>query len=88
MIMSNTIINIGVIGIAAIATKNVIPAIVDSPDLFKLSGLASRDISKATANAFLYNCKPFGSYEELIKDKTIDAVYIPLPNSLHYSFLK
>jgi len=88
MINSNAIINIGVLGIAAIATKNVIPAIIDSPDLLKLSGLASRDISKATANANFYNCKPFGSYEELINDKTIDAVYIPLPNSLHYPFVK
>jgi NDP-hexose-3-ketoreductase len=88
MINSNTIINIGVLGIAAIANKNVIPAIIDSPDLFKLSGLASRDMSKATAYANLYNCKAFGSYEELIKDITIDAVYIPLPNSLHYPFVK
>jgi NDP-hexose-3-ketoreductase len=45
-------------------------------------------MSKATANSNLYNCKPFGSYEELINDKTVDSVYIPLPNSLHYTFVK
>ena len=88
MINSNTIVNIGVLGVASIATRNFIPAIIDSPELFKLSGLASRDLSKATTNASLYNCQPFGSYEDLLQDKTIDAVYIPLPNSLHYPFVK
>jgi NDP-hexose-3-ketoreductase len=88
MINSNSIVNIGVLGVASIAIKNVIPAIVDSPDLFKLSGLASRDISKSSSKSTLYNCEPFGSYEDLVNEESIDAVYVPLPNSLHYPFVR
>jgi NDP-hexose-3-ketoreductase len=88
MINPNNIVNIGVLGIASIATRSIIPAIIESPEIFKLAGLASRDMAKATMNASLFNCKPFGSYESLLKDKSIKAVYIPLPNSLHYPFVK
>ena len=88
MISSDSILNIGVLGIASIAQKNVIPAILDIPELFKLSGVASREFDKAVECASIFNCQPFGSYEELLNSENIDAVYIPLPNSLHYPFVK
>ena len=83
----NPIINIGILGTASIAKRSVIPAIVSLPRLFNLSGIASRDFSKSKSIALPYKCKSYGSYETLLADPTIDAVYIPLPNSLHYPFV-
>jgi predicted dehydrogenase len=49
-----------------------------------VSAIASRDAAKAAeAAARLGIPKSYGSYEELVADPGIDAVYIPLPNNLH-----
>ena len=85
---SNKLINIGVLGIASIATRYVIPAINLLPEKFKLYGLASRTPSKANSAAELFKTNAFHSYETLLDDDTINAVYIPLPNSLHYKYVK
>ena len=46
--------------------------------------IASRNIEQAKAVAAQLNIgKVFGSYEELLNDAEIDAIYIPLPNHLH-----
>ena len=84
---STAIINIGVLGAASIAIRSVIPAIISLPDQFNLVGIASRNFSKAKSIASPYACKVFGSYESLLLDSSIEAVYIPLPNSLHYPFV-
>jgi len=50
----------------------------------QLSAVASRDAAKATAFAAQFGIsRTFGSYESLLADDALDAVYIPLPNSLH-----
>jgi NDP-hexose-3-ketoreductase len=85
---SNNLTNIGVLGIASIATKYVIPSINLLPEKFKLSGLASRTPAKANSAAELYKTKAYHSYETLLEDENITAVYIPLPNSLHYRYVK
>lgn len=54
-----------------------------------LVAVASRDIRKAQAQIAKYKLKEvvaYGSYEELLADRTIDAVYIGLPNSMHCSW--
>jgi predicted dehydrogenase len=49
-----------------------------------LYGVASRDYNKARSYAKKYKfSKAYGSYEELLDDPDIDAVYIPLPNGMH-----
>jgi xylose dehydrogenase (NAD/NADP) len=49
-----------------------------------VSAVASRDADRARGFAKeLAIARHFGSYEELVGDRDIDAVYIPLPNSLH-----
>ena len=47
-------------------------------------GIASRDLAKAESvvEAFKVGV-PYGSYESLLQDPNIDAVYIPLPNDQH-----
>jgi predicted dehydrogenase len=50
----------------------------------RVTAIASRDIAKAQEAARAFGvAKAYGSYEELLADREIDAVYIPLPNHLH-----
>ncbi|RKP44274.1 gfo/Idh/MocA family oxidoreductase [Cohnella endophytica] len=75
-------LNWGVIGAAGI-NGSVVPAIQAS-STGRVIAIASRDTAKAEAAALKYDIPSFyGSYEELLKDERIDAVYIPLPNHLH-----
>ena len=85
---SSPIINIGVLGAASIALRSVIPAISSLPNHFRLAGISSRDRSKAVLTSSSYVCKAYDSYENLLTDPSIDAIYIPLPNALHYPFVK
>ena len=73
----------GVLGVAKIAVNSVIPAMQGSP-FAAITAIASRDLAKAQAAAIsLAIPVAYGSYEELLADDSIDAVYIPLPNHLH-----
>ena len=73
----------GIMGCAQIATGSVMPAIAESESSV-IQGIASRGLEKSTAVAAEFGVdKAYGSYEELLRDDEIDAVYIPLPNHLH-----
>ncbi|GGI95762.1 Gfo/Idh/MocA family protein [Paenibacillus hunanensis] len=76
----------GILGSASIAIRSVIPGIQQS-SLNEVTALASRTLDKAEQTATdLGIPKAYGSYEELLADASIDAVYIPLPNHLHYEW--
>lgn len=78
-----SIIRWGVLGCAGIAKRAVIPGIQQS-ETGEVKAIASRGIEKATKTAAEMNIETaYGSYEELLADPEIDAVYIPLPNHLH-----
>lgn len=80
--MNNTI-KWGILGSASIARDNVIPAIHKSSNGTAYA-IASRDITKSKAAAREFGIpKAYGSYEQLLADPEVDAVYIPLPNHLH-----
>lgn len=79
-------IKIGVLGYANIAKRSVIPAIKQS-EFFELIGIASRSGNKSEQAANHFHTKIYNSYEELI-GISLDAVYIPLPNGLHYEWIK
>ena len=73
----------GWIGDANIARENVIPGMMKS-DLCEVMAMASRNPGKAKATADKFGVsKIFGSYEDLLADPDVEAVYIPLPNHLH-----
>jgi predicted dehydrogenase len=73
----------GILGAANIAVHKVIPA-MRSSRLAHTHAIASRDIAKArTAASALGIPRAYGSYEELIADPEIEAIYNPLPNHLH-----
>ncbi len=73
----------GVMSTAGIAVKKVIPGMRRS-SLGEVVAIASRDGDRATTVARELDIpRAHGSYEALLADPTVDAVYIPLPNHLH-----
>jgi len=73
----------GILSTAKIAREKVIPGMQASA-YCDIAAIASRDIEQAkTEAARLHINKAYGSYEALLEDPDIDAVYIPLPNQLH-----
>lgn len=73
----------GVLGVARIAVNRVIPGI-QAGERSEVAGIASRDVVRAReAAAQLGIPKAYGSYEEMLADPEIDAIYNPLPNHLH-----
>jgi predicted dehydrogenase len=73
----------GVLGVAKIATQKVIPAIQQAADC-EVVAIASRDLARArAASSSLGIPRAYGSYQELLDDDGIEAVYIPLTNDLH-----
>jgi predicted dehydrogenase len=72
-----------VLGAANIAVRKVIPAIQASRH-GRVVAVASRDAARARAAADAAGvARAYGSYEELLADPEVDAVYNPLPNHLH-----
>ncbi|WP_129664765.1 Gfo/Idh/MocA family protein [Phytoactinopolyspora endophytica] len=73
----------GVLGCAAIAVNKVIPG-MQGADNCDIVGIASRDADRAAdVAARLGIRRSYGSYQALLDDPEIEAVYIPLPNNLH-----
>jgi len=73
----------GVLGAASIAVRKVIPGMQKGAH-GEVAAIASRDKKKAKEAARTLGIpKAYGSYEELLSDGEIEAVYNPLPNHLH-----
>lgn len=73
----------GVLSTAKIGLKKVLPA-MQLGQLTSIDAIASRDLAKAREAAHSLGIpKAYGSYEELLADPEIDAIYNPLPNQLH-----
>ncbi len=73
----------GILSTANIGMKKVTPGMMKSSDI-QVVAIASRDLKRAKAAAAeLGIVKAYGSYEELMADPEIEAIYNPLPNHLH-----
>ncbi|MEF2229870.1 MAG: Gfo/Idh/MocA family oxidoreductase [Pseudodesulfovibrio sp.] len=76
-------IRFGILGTAKVAREKVIPALC-ATRFAEVAAIASRTPdSAARAAKALSIPKAHGSYEALLNDPKVDAVYIPLPNHLH-----
>lgn len=77
----------GVLGTAGIARGCTIPG-MQMADNCELYAIAGRSIEKAEQfkNEFGFE-KAYGDYEALLADTNVQAVYIPLPNELHYEWV-
>lgn len=73
----------GILSTARIGVTKVIPGMRKSPYV-EVAAIASRDLTAAegVANSIGID-KAYGSYEDLLADPDIDAIYNPLPNHLH-----
>jgi predicted dehydrogenase len=73
----------GVLGVASIAVRRTIPG-MQKGEWSEVTAIASRDLRKAEdAARKLGVARAYGSYEELLADPDIEAIYNPLPNNLH-----
>jgi predicted dehydrogenase len=73
----------GVLGAANIALKKVIPA-MQRGAMSRVVAIASRDVHRARAAADSLGIpRAYGSYEAMLADPDIEAIYVPLPNHEH-----
>ncbi len=73
----------GVLSTARIGMAKAIPA-MQAGRYSEIVAIASRSLEAAAKAADIHNIpKYYGTYEELLADREVDAVYIPLPNHLH-----
>ena len=73
----------GILSTAKIGTNRVIPA-MQKGKYCEIIAIASRQLDKAQAAAReLGISKAYGTYDELLNDPDVDAIYNPLPNHLH-----
>jgi predicted dehydrogenase len=73
----------GVLSTANIGLRKVIPA-MQKGQFTSIDAIASRDLAQARKAAHALGIPTaYGSYEELIADPNIDAIYNPLPNQMH-----
>jgi predicted dehydrogenase len=76
----------GILGAASIALRRTIPA-MQAGDWSEISAIASRDLRKAEEAARAHGIpKAYASYEALLADPEVDAIYNPLPNHLHVAW--
>lgn len=78
----NRVIKWGILSTASIAQKAIIPALKKSKNSEVYAIASENNKSKQTASLFNIP-KAYDSYLDLLEDQEIEAVYIPLPNTLH-----
>jgi predicted dehydrogenase len=77
-----TLVRFGIIGCSSIARRRMVPAICAS-DIARLEHAGSRDAQKGKQFAREFDCSKSGSYEAVLADPDVDAVYISTPPALH-----
>ena len=76
-------LRIGTLGSARISQRALIEPSAGVADV-TVSAVAARDLARAEAFALRHGIpKAYGSYQELLADPDVDAIYNPLPNALH-----
>ena len=81
------VINIGVLGLASIARRSVIPAILSQSENYQLIGLGTRSIEKTKESYPELPGNLLMSYDDLLKLPELDALYVPLPTGMHYEWV-
>src|SRR4249920_97039 len=76
-------LRIGTLGSSRISSPALIEPAARVPEV-TVAAVAARDLARAEAYALRHGLEgAYGSYEDLLTDPDIDAIYNPLPNSLH-----
>lgn len=78
----------GVLGTANVARWGVIPGMLKAPSC-ELYAIAGRSLEKANAYKDQFGFeKAYGSYDEMLDDTEVQAVYVPLPNDIHKKWVE
>lgn len=77
-------LRIGILGTASIAKRYIIPTLFEMQNSYTLLGVATRHASKE----IIPGVNLIEGYENLVLKDDVDAIYIPLPNALHYEWVK
>lgn len=81
-------VKFGVLSVSGHFIKRVLIPVKQLSNV-QLHGIASRDVDRAKETAMKYDIPhTYQSYDDLLQDDEIDAVYIPLPNHLHLEWIK
>ena len=81
--MRNGVLRLGILGAARIALGGIIPAAERAAGV-EVAAVATRGGEKRVAvHELIPEAEVFDDYESLLRDAEIDAVYVPLPNSMH-----
>ncbi len=81
-------LKMGIISVAKHFTRRVAAPVGRIPEV-RFTAIASRQEQRAKEAALQWNIDTaYGSYEELLKDSEVEAVYIPLPNHLHLEWIR
>jgi predicted dehydrogenase len=80
-------VRIGILSTASIASKSVIPTLLKLSEFYTLVGVGGRTLSKTEEYCSNFNIKAFDSYDRILHEGNLDAVYIPLPNSMHFEWV-
>tara|TARA_B110000014_G_C20099920_1_gene577166 strand:- start:191 stop:1216 length:1026 start_codon:yes stop_codon:yes gene_type:complete len=75
-------IKFGIIGCSRISQRSVIPSIMKSQNA-EIEMIGSRSLEKAKEFSNKFSCKKFGSYDDVISNENVDAVYISTPIGTH-----
>ena len=78
---------LGILGTSEIAFRRFLPALSKCPE-FTYVGVASRTPEKGIPFQETYGGCIYDSYDALLADESIDAVYVPLPPALHFEWGK
>lgn len=80
-------IKFGVLGVSGHFLKKIIVPVLKS-ETTQIFGIASRNVKRAEQAAAEFGIqRVYGSYDEMLADSEIDAVYIPLPNHMHKDWI-
>jgi NDP-hexose-3-ketoreductase len=82
-----TPVRFGIIGCSSVARRRMLPAIAAS-GMAHLERIGSRDSHKAEQFAREFGCAKWGSYEAVLADPEVDAIYISTPPALHQPWVR
>jgi predicted dehydrogenase len=81
-------VQFGILGVSGHFIRRVVLPLAGS-DKVRVAGISSRTKAKADEAAARFGIpRSYGSYQELVDDTSIEAVYIPLPNNLHLEWIQ
>ena len=79
-------IRFGIIGCSSIADRSTLPAMLNTPNV-EIKMMGSRNTKKAKKFAQKFSCNFYGSYDEVLENDDVDAVYISLPIGLQEKWI-